>query len=233
MRRAIAEALLNTRAQGQPAILATQLSTGAQCLILPGSEVGELRLDEEALAEARALIAADRSRMLNTAAGPTFLHTFIPPYRLVIVGAVHVAEPLARMAMSAGYAVTVVDPRRAYTVRDRFTDVDLIADWPDEALAKLNLDERTAVVTLTHDPKLDDPALLVALPSPAFYIGCLGSKKTHTARINRLRNAGLTEEQIGRMHGPVGLAIGALTPAEIAVAILAEITQVRRGPNGS
>jgi xanthine dehydrogenase accessory factor len=150
-----------------------------------------------------------------------------PSARLVIVGAVHVAEPLAHMAALAGFAVTIVDPRRAWATEARFPGQTLVTEWPDAALERLALDARCAVVTLTHDPKLDDPALVVALRSPAFYIGCLGSTKTHAARRERLAAAGSTG--IERLHGPVGLKIGARSPAEIAVSILAEIVATLRG----
>lgn len=162
-----------------------------------------------------------------------------PPRRLVIVGAVHVAAPLAQMARVAGFAVTIVDPRRAWATSERFPHDALVTDWPDVALEALKLDASTAVVALTHDPKLDDPALRVALASSAFYIGCLGSKKTHAARRERLgatasamaggTNDGFDEHVLDRLHGPIGLDIGAKSPAEIAVAILAEIIAALHG----
>lgn len=229
MKRSILDALLEARAAGVPGVLATRLSGGAQTLILPDREIGDDILDDDIRAEASRLLARDDSATIDTAQGRVFLHVLNPPARLIIVGAVHIAEPLSRMAASAGYGVFLVDPRRAFSRRDQFRGFTLIDDWPDEAIAKLAPDERSAIVTLTHDPKLDDAALLVALRSKAFYIGCLGSRKTHAARLNRLRSAGLSEADVARIHGPVGLSIGARTPAEIAVAILAEITQVRRG----
>jgi xanthine dehydrogenase accessory factor len=151
-----------------------------------------------------------------------------PPVRLVIVGAVHIAQPLAEMARLAGLAVAIVDPRRAWATAARFPELQLVHAWPDAALVGLELDARTAIVTLTHDSKLDDPALIIALRSPAFYIGCLGSKRTHAARRDRLASSGFTTEDLDRLHGPVGLAIGARMPAEIAVAILAEIIAALR-----
>jgi xanthine dehydrogenase accessory factor len=210
MRRAILEEVLKAKSAGVP-------------------EIGELALDSASLAEARRLLAADLSLTIGGGEGRIFLQVLSPPPRLIIVGAVHIAEPLARMAESAGYSVIVIDPRRAFARREQFRGFTVVDDWPDEALARLQPDERTAVVTLTHDPKLDDPALLIALRSRAFYIGCLGSRKTHGARLARLRAAGATAEQIDRIHGPVGLPIGARTPAEIAISILAELTRVRRG----
>jgi xanthine dehydrogenase accessory factor len=157
------------------------------------------------------------------------VHVQNPAPRLILVGAVHISQALAPMAALAGYAVMVIDPRQAFATDARFPDVSLSGDWPDEAMARLKLDRRTAVVTLTHDPKLDDPALQTALKSDVFYIGALGSKKTHAARLARLREAGFGDADCARIRGPVGLSIGAKSPAEIAVSILAEITACRHG----
>jgi len=145
------------------------------------------------------------------------------------VGAVHIAQPLARMAALAGYLVTVVDPRTAFASDERFPGIAISTDWPDEALTQLKPDRRTAVITLTHDPKLDDPALAVALKSNAFYVGSLGSKRTHAARLKRLAELGFGEADVARIHGPVGLDIGAISPAEIAVSILAQMTLALHG----
>ena len=152
-----------------------------------------------------------------------------PPLRLVIVGAVHIAQALVPMARLAGYDPVVVDPREAFASDARFPGVTLSRDWPDEALAEIGLDARTAVVTLTHDSKLDDPAIVTALRSDVFYLGCLGSTRTHAKRLDRLRDAGLTESDFARIHAPVGLNIGARSPSEIAVATLAQITLALRG----
>lgn len=162
--------------------------------------------------------------------GETFIAIHNPPLRMVIVGAVHIAQPLVTMAHLAGYDPVLVDPREAFGSPERFANQTLIHDWPDEALAALKLDARTAVVTLTHDPKLDDPAIQEALGSDVFYLGCLGSKRTHEKRVMRLQEAGFSKEQIARIHAPVGLDIGAASPAEIAVSIMAEITQRLRRP---
>jgi xanthine dehydrogenase accessory factor len=151
-----------------------------------------------------------------------------PPLRLIVVGAVHIAQPLLAIARTCGYAPTLIDPRGAFGSDARFPGEAILDDWPDEALANLAPDARTAVVTLTHDPKLDDPAIHAALRSPAFYLGCLGSKKTHAKRLERLAAAGFTPDQIARIRAPVGLDIGAKSPAEIAVSIMAQITQVLR-----
>jgi len=166
---------------------------------------------------------ADRSGFEED--GKTFVAVHNPPLRMAVVGAVHIAQPLVAMARLAGYDVTLIDPRDAFASEARFPGETRVHDWPDEALTALGLDARTAVVTLTHDPKLDDPALETALRSDVFYIGALGSTRTHAKRIGRLTATGFGEAEIGRIHAPVGLDIGAKSPAEIAVSILAEITQ--------
>ncbi len=161
----------------------------------------------------------------------TFVVIHNPPLRLYVIGGVHIAQALVPMAKIAGYDVTVIDPREAFASAARFPDTDLHVDWPDSALQSLGIDARTAVVTLTHDAKIDDMALATALTSEAFYIGCLGSTRTHAKRITRLTENGITAEQTARLHAPIGLDIGARTPAEIAVAVLAEITAaLRRSP---
>lgn len=159
----------------------------------------------------------------------TFVSVFNPPLRLVVVGAVHVAQALMPMARLAGFDATLVDPRDAFGSSMRFPGEKIVGDWPDEALRAHGLDARTAVVTLTHDPKLDDPAIIEALGSDVFYLGCLGSSRTHGKRIERLKAAGMDDAGLARIHAPVGLAIGARTPAEIAVSILAELIEVLRG----
>lgn len=158
----------------------------------------------------------------------TFIAIHNPPLRMMVVGAVHIAQALLPMAAACGYDCTLIDPREAFGAAARFPGQSISHDWPDAALQSLAPDARTAVVTLTHDSKLDDPAILAALATPAFYLGCLGSKRTHEKRLARLRDAGVTEAQIARIHAPVGLAIGARSPAEIAVSILAQVTQSLR-----
>ncbi len=187
------------------------------------------RWDRRLLAPADApdRFRADRAGMEE---GGEFITLFNPPLRLIVVGAVHIAQALLPMARLAGYDPVLIDPREAFGSKTRFPGERILHDWPDEALAEVGLDARTAVVTLTHDPKLDDPAIMAALSSDAFYLGCLGSTRTHTKRLDRLREAGLDEAVLARIHAPVGLDIGARSPAEIAVAVLAEITQaLRRG----
>ena len=173
----------------------------------------------------------DRFRMDRSGfEGATFVAVHNPPLRMVVVGAVHIAQPLMQMARLTGYDATLVDPREAFASSERFPGERIVQDWPDEALREHGLDARTAVVTLTHDPKLDDPAIETALRSKAFYVGCLGSTRTHAKRVERLLAAGLDEAAIARIHAPVGLDIGARSPAEIAVAIMAEVTRtLRRG----
>ena len=174
---------------------------------------------------------ADRFRMDRSGLsedGQTFIAIHNPPLRLIIVGAVHIAQHLVSMAQSAGFDPLVVDPREAFGSEARFPNAAIINDWPDAALRKIGVDARCAVVLLTHDPKLDDPALHIALSSGAFYIGALGSKRTHASRVERLTEAGFTPAQIGRIHGPVGLNIGASGPAEIAVSILGQMIQTLR-----
>lgn len=162
--------------------------------------------------------------------GATFVAIHNPPLRMIVVGGVHIAQPLMQMAALAGYDAVLVDPRESFASPARFPDTPLVHDWPDEALTAHGLDPRTAVVTLTHDPKLDDPAIETALASDVFYLGSLGSKRTHAKRVARLDAAGFSADQIARIHAPVGLDIGARSPAEIAVAIMAEITQrLRQG----
>jgi len=228
MKLALLQKALEASRAGRAAVLATHLKSGLQSFMEGSDITGNLNLDPTALAAIRKAVSEDRSTTIDTGDGPVFVEVFNPRLRCIIVGAVHIAQPLARMASLAGYLVTVVDPRTAFASDSRFPDVGLSTDWPDEALEKLGPNRRTAVVTLTHDPKLDDPALATALRSDAFYIGALGSKKTHAARLRRLSAQGLGEAELQRIHGPVGLDIGAISPAEIAVAILAQMTQVLR-----
>ena len=169
-----------------------------------------------------------KSGMEETAQGRVFLTVHVPSPQLVITGAVHISQALAPMGQLLGYDVTIVDPRTAFASIERFPDVKVIAEWPDVALPPLNVDHYTAFVALTHDPKIDDPALLHALKRDCFYIGALGSRKTHAKRVDRLKAAGMTDADIGRIHAPIGLPIGAVSPAEIAVAIMAQITAALR-----
>jgi len=166
-----------------------------------------------------------KSGMVETAEGRVFLTVYVPAPQLVITGAVHISQVLAPIGKLLGYDVTIVDPRTAFASDERFPDVKVIAEWPDTALPPLNVDRYTAFVALTHDPKIDDPALSHALSRDCFYIGALGSRKTHARRVERLKQQGLSEATISRIHAPIGLDIGAVSPAEIAVAIMAQITE--------
>ncbi|NMF90093.1 XdhC/CoxI family protein [Aromatoleum petrolei] len=225
--------LLATRRAKRPVALVTRLADGAHALVFDDAVAGELSLDDVQLAETRARLAANRSGALaagdaNKGAneGALFVRCHVGAPRMIIVGAVHITQALAPMAAIAGFDVVVVDPRRAFATPERLPNVEVSTEWPDEALERLQPDAQTAVITLTHDPKLDDPALTIALASPAFYIGSLGSTRTHAKRVARLTEAGLGEA-IPRIRAPVGLDLGGRAPAEIAVAILAEVIQTR------
>ena len=226
MNRSVLHAVLEARAHQRPLVLVTELDSGRQWAEIRGGPASGLAADlRDAALAAR---SRDRSAVVEIAGARYFLHAMNPPLRLFVVGAVHIAQALVPMASLLGYAVTVIDPRRAFVTGERFSGVKVSTDWPDDALATVGLDARSAVVTLTHDPKLDDPALRVALASPAFYIGSLGSRRTHGRRIERLAAAGLTQEALARIHAPIGLDIGAVSPAEIAASIVAEFTSVLR-----
>lgn len=220
-------ALAAARDAKRAVVLATELVSGATSLVYPDVH------GTDALAEGAAKAArADQSGSVEESGKTWFLTVFNPPLDLVIIGAVHIAQPLARIAGVADYAVRVIDPRTSFASAERFPGVALSHDWPDEALAKAPLTQRSAIVALTHDPKFDDPALAAALKSDAFYIGALGSKSTHAKRLERLKAQGFSAEQLARIRGPIGLDIGARSPAEIAVAILAQMTaQLRMKPN--
>ena len=226
MKRSVLHAVLEARARKRPLVLVTELGSGRQWVEVRGEPASGFAPDvrEAALAA----LARDRSAVAEVAGVRYFLHAMNPPLRLFVVGAVHIAQALVPMASLLGYAVTVIDPRRAFLTGERFPGVTVTTEWPDDALAAATLDVRSAVVTLTHDPKLDDPALRVALASPAFYVGSLGSRRTHGKRIERLTDAGLTPDALARIHAPIGLDIGAVSAAEIAASIVVELTSVLR-----
>ncbi len=226
----ILAALTEARAAQRAAVLVRRLADNQQTLLVDGERIIGPLLPQSLDTIVRGAVRSDKSVKVETPEGAWFVQVFNPPLRLVVVGAVHIAQALVPMAQLAGYAVTVVDPRRAFASDARFPEVALLHDWPDEALDRLAPDARTAVVTLTHDPKLDDPALIRALRSPAFYVAALGSKRTHASRIERLAEAGLDQAAIDRIHGPAGLNLGAVSPAEIALSVMAEMTQVLRAP---
>ncbi len=223
MTPALLAALEAARAAKRPVVLATRLPDGAQCLLPHPAQPAALN---EAAARA---LAEDTSGTVTIDGAQWFLHAYTPPLRLIVVGAVHIAQALVPFASQVGFAVTVVDPRRAFASDERFPDVTVRTDWPDEAMDALAPDLRTAVVTLTHDPKLDDPALDRALRSPAFYIGALGSRRTHAARLARLTALGHDAAALARIKGPVGLDLEAVTAPEIGLSIAAELVAARRG----
>ena len=225
MKAATLKALLAARAAKASAALVTDLESGAQALVVDGAASGDIELGPALRRFIEDALADDRGMAADLDGRRYFVQVFNPPRRMVIVGAVHAAQVLAPMAALTGYEVIVVDPRGAFATEARFPQVTLNTDWPDDALEALDIDRRTAVVTLTHDPKLDDPALKVALSRDPFYIGALGSRKTHAGRVERLAAAGFSQADIGRIHAPVGLDIGAVSPAEIAISIMAEITR--------
>lgn len=225
MNWALFERLQAATAAGVSTALVTRLTDGAQSLFDGERWQGPLEISEEQRAAGRRMLIADKSGMLAGTEG-LFVRSYARAPRLVVIGAAHISQVLAPMATLAGFEVTVIDPRRAFASAERFPGVTLLDAWPDEALEQLKLDATSAVVTLTHDPKLDDPALIVALASPAFYIGALGSTRTHAKRAARLTEAGLGDK-VARIHAPVGLDLGGRAPREIAVSILAEVIQVR------
>lgn len=226
MKREILQALNEHRHAGRAIVRAIDPETGEDRLIDPYMDRSALGL--AALEAAR----ADRSATVEIEGRSWFLGVYNPSLDLAIVGAVHIAQPLSQMAALADYRVRIIDPRAAFATAERFPNVELVHDWADEALAKKPLGPRSAVVALAHEPKLDDPAMLAALRSNCFYIGALGSKRTHAARIARLAAEGFKDKDLKRIHGPIGLAIGARTPAEIAISIMAEMTVRLRTDGG-
>ena len=205
-------------------IVATEINSGKQIII---NEKNETDINNKILIAAKNNIIQGKSEVLEIESNKWFINITLPPLRLITVGAVHIAQPLAEIATISGYEVIIIDPRAAFANTQRFPDIKIINEWPEVALNELAIDNRTAVVTLTHDPKLDDSALNAALKSKAFYIGSLGSKKTHKARVERLKIANFTKDEINRIHGPIGLAIGAKSPQEIAISIISEIITIR------
>jgi xanthine dehydrogenase accessory factor len=219
MKLDILSSLNSERAVRRAAIVVTDIAAGTQRLVRADEVAGDpLR------AELETRIRTGKSGMAETPQGRVFLTVHVPPPRLVITGAVHISQALAPIAKLLGYDVVIVDPRTAFATPERFPDVTVLAQWPDVALPPLNVDRYTAFVALTHDPKIDDPALVHALGRDCFYIGALGSRKTHARRLERLRAQGITDTALARIHAPIGLAIGAVSPPEIAVSIMGEIT---------
>ncbi|MDE0309883.1 MAG: XdhC family protein [Acidiferrobacterales bacterium] len=224
MKTTILHEVINAGSDRQAVALVTNLEDNTQALFFRHTLTGTTSL-ELAISDA---FRRDQSRVVEVDGDRQFIQVYNSPLRLLIVGAVHIAKPLVDMGQSCGYDVTLIDPRRAFASETRFPGVNLSHEWPDQAMRNLGLDSRTAVVTLTHDPKLDEPALIEALESEVFYVGALGSRKTHAERCDRLTQSGITSSQIDRIHAPVGLDIAAQSPAEIAVSIIAEITHKLR-----
>jgi xanthine dehydrogenase accessory factor len=215
----ILKKLNEERANRRVAIVVTNTATGVQRFVR-GEDVAKDPLRDVLQKHIRSA----KSGMEETPEGEIFLTVHVPPPKLVIIGAVHISQALAPMAKMLDYDVTIVDPRTAFATPDRFPDVKLIADWPENVLPELGVDRFSAVVLVTHDPKVDDPALIHALERDCFYIGALGSRKTHAKRIERMKAKGFGDNALSRIHAPIGLSIGAISPPEIAVAILGEIT---------
>ncbi len=216
------------RAARRPVIVVTDISNGVQRLVKAADFAADplhAELDRQ--------LRMGKSAMIETDGKKLFLNVYAPTARLVIIGAVHISQALAPLARSLDYDVTVIDPRTAFASPERFPDVSLVAEWPDVALPPLNIDHYTAFVAVTHDPKIDDPALLHAFERGCFYIGALGSRKTNAKRGDRLKAQGATDADLAKIHAPIGLNIGAVSPSEIAVAIMAEITAELRLPKGN
>jgi xanthine dehydrogenase accessory factor len=221
----ILSALNTERAARRAVVVVTDMASGAQRLVKAVEAARDPLAD---LLDKH--IRSGKSGMEETPQGKHFLTVHVPPPRLVITGAVHISQALAPIAKLLGYDVTIVDPRTAFATAERFPDVKVIAEWPDEALPPLGIDRYTAFAALTHDPKIDDPALTHALARDCFYIGALGSRKTHARRLERLKAQSVTDAALARIHSPIGLDIAAVSPAEIAVAIMGEITARLRQP---
>ena len=213
------------RTARRPVLVVTDMANGEQRLV-KAKDIAADRLG----AELDKHLRMGKSGMIEADGKKLFITVHAPTAKLVITGAVHISQALAPIARALDYDVTIVDPRTAFASPERFPDIPLIAEWPDVALPPLNVDQYTAFVALTHDPKIDDPALQHALERGCFYIGALGSRKTHAKRIDRLKQQGVSEAALARIHAPIGLSIGAVSPAEIAVAIMAQITATLRAP---
>lgn len=220
MKLEILHALNAERAARRAVAVVTDIASGEQRLVKAADAARDPLSD---VIEKH--IRMGKSGMEETAQGRVFITVHVPSPQLVITGAVHISQTLAPIAKMLDYDVTIVDPRTAFASAERFPDVKVVAEWPDVALPPLNVDHYTAFVAVTHDPKIDDPALIHALERDCFYIGALGSRKTHGRRLERLKAAGIRDDQLARIHAPIGLSIGAVSPAEIAVSIMAEITQ--------
>lgn len=225
MERSVLDQLRQDVGARVPVALVTWLATGRQQLAYKGHSVG----DDALTAAIDDGFRTDKSRTIAVGGEDVFVNIYNPPLRIVMIGAVHIAQALIPLAQQAGYDVIVIDPRTAFASEERFAGVPRDPRWPDEALPDVGLDARTAFVALTHDPKIDDPALQIALSSDVFYIGALGSTRTHAKRVDRLTEAGISEAALARINAPIGLDIGAVGPVEIAISIVAEMTAALRG----
>jgi xanthine dehydrogenase accessory factor len=215
--------------KNRPIARIINLTTKQICFVTASDTTGELKLNAEMQKKARSALRDDRSKLQQDGADEFFIQAFNPALRCAIIGAVHISQALVPMAQISGFDVTVIDPRDSFATQERFPNVTINDKWPDDAMRDFNADSRAAVITLTHDPKLDDPALEVALTTDAFYIGSLGSRKTHASRIERLIELGFSHEDLARIHAPVGFDLGATSPAEIAVTILAQMIAAKHG----
>lgn len=225
MHRQLAEAIIAARDNRRPMALLTWLASGEQRAVTPAEISGFGQLGD-ALAQG---FLYDRSATCETSEGEVFVHILNPPLRMVIIGAVHATQFLLPLARMSGHDAIIIDPRTAFATQERFPDAKMIAEWPEDAIPGIGLDRRTSLIALTHDAKIDDNALKLALASDAFYVGALGSKRTHAKRLERLQAAGVSDSDLGRIYAPIGLDIGAQGPAEIALSIMAEVTAVLRG----
>ena len=222
------QSLLDARAAKRECAFVTDLESGAETLLANGKAEGDLDIGDALKAEIDTALAKGESRLVEAEGKRVFIQVLVPRLRLAIIGAGHISQYLTSIAGMAGFDVTIIDPRTLYASEGRFPGAAISHEWPDEALEGMGLDKSSAVVALSHDPKLDEPALATALKSDAFYVGGLGSRKTQAQRRERMKEQGFTDEQLDRIHGPVGLDIGALSPAEIAVSIVAEMIDVLR-----
>ena len=232
MKISVLKLLNQARMKRKPAAVITRITDGKQSLFVDNKIVAGAKVEKPFKTQIESALMKDVSISIGKAEDRIFINVFNPPKRLILIGAVHISQALAPMAQTVGYDVSIIDPRSSFATSERFPNIDLICKWPDEALVNLDIDRRTAVVTLTHDPKIDDPALASALNSSAFFIGSLGSQKTHGSRLERLQASGFNKDELDRINGPVGLNIQATSPSEIAVSILAQIIKFSRMPSG-
>ena len=231
MKRELLGALVTARQNKQPAVLVRGLTTGRHCVVTRDECLGDLDdIDPAVVDAARNALDSDGARTIEATGERYLVQTLAAPARMLIVGAVHIAQSLIPVAMQVGYEIFLIDPRTAFANPERFPNIHIDNRWPHEAMTDLELDARTAVVALSHDPKIDEPALQAAMDSNVFYIGALGSKGNHAKRMERLAALGYSKEQLGRVNGPIGLPLGGRSPAEIAVAIMAQVIQSRNQP---